>query len=186
MALRTVIASLIALTALTTGAFAQDGGVAAHGVRDLQARELRPPGDAPGQFEQAPYTGPRIHRQTVIVVPRYALIDFDDGSNAVSNIDFRLSESAGSLVLTPVGGRVWIGSATPRGYAACAAGTGNYIAAPVGLPAARVYACYITSAGRVGELRVDQRSPQIILSYSTWQLPPANHTPFRGARGQAE
>lgn len=72
------------------------------------------------------------------------------------------------------GALIWIGGATPRGYAACAAqrGTANYVSSAVQVPADGTYACYVTDAGHIGELHIDSlstTSQNLTITYTTWQ-----------------
>jgi len=139
------------------------------------------PGGGP-TFEQGPVGGggggpttPSVHRQGSLTAPNGTRFEFDAGSIVMSAGDLIFSRS-GNFLLTPASGaRIWVGNATARGYAGCAAGAANHTTNAVQLPAPGSHACYITSDGRVGELRVVELTdppfgmpPSLTVSYTTW------------------
>lgn len=104
--------------------------------------------------------------------------DFDTGAVAAAG-DLLFSRSGGQDRLTPSSGaKIWLGDANARGYATCFAErmSANYVTTAIVLPAIGTHACYVTSDGRVGELRIVSLqpspfggSPLLTVSYTTWQ-----------------
>src|SRR5262249_9702136 len=102
-----------------------------------------------------------------------------DGGNVVGNGgDLAFNRTGMNMFqLNPSGGAsIWAGNATPRGYATCFAqrGSANYVTNGVNVPANGSYACYVTSDGHVGELRIDsltsmQLTGRLAITYTTWQ-----------------
>lgn len=118
-----------------------------------------------------------VHRSGVLEADLNQHFEFDAGSIVAGGGDFAFTRSNNQFFLTPnAGGRIWLGNATARGYAACAAGAASHVTTAVQVPAAGTHACYVTSDGRVGELRIIVLSgglvggaPSLELSYTTWQ-----------------
>jgi hypothetical protein len=141
------------------------------------------PGGGPeleqGQPGGGPVTPP-VHNTGTLTAARNQHFEFDAGTVLANGGDFAFTESLDEFFLTPASGaRIWLGGATARGYFACAAGAANHVTTAVQVPAIGSYACYITSDGRVGELRVDELResglglpPRLTVTYTTWQSPP--------------
>lgn len=135
-------------------------------------------GRDPPAVEIDPYGGgAAVHSSGVLNAALNQHLDLDAGAILPNNGDFSFTRAGGLYRLTPGGGaRIWVGGASARGRAACAAGAANHTANAVTLPAVGAYACYITSDGRVGEMRIDNLVEQpfgggatLTLSYTTWQ-----------------
>lgn len=133
-----------------------------------------------GQFEQGPgggVTTPTVLRSGSLTARQNERFEFDAGAIVTNGGDFSFTESGNQLRLTPLNGaRIWVGNATARGYAGCAAGAANHVTTAVQVPAAGTYACYITSDGHIGELRITTLTPgmfgqlaTLVLAYTTWQ-----------------
>lgn len=121
---------------------------------------------------------PVLHRSGSLGARYNFAFDFDAGTVAATG-DLLFSRSGGQDRLTPSGGaKIWPGNASARGYAACFAErmSANYVTTASVLPAIGTHACYVTSDGRVGELRIVSLvpstfggSPLLTVSYTTWQ-----------------
>jgi hypothetical protein len=134
------------------------------------------PGGGP-VLEQGPAngggpTGPIVLRSGSLTAQLNQQFEFDGGAIVVNGGDLSFALSAMQHVLTPQNGaRIWVGNTAARGYAGCSAGAANHSTAAVQVPAQNSYVCYITSDGRVGELRIGQLMPfrSLEVSYTTWQ-----------------
>lgn len=123
---------------------------------------------------------PVVYRSGNLNVRATQYLELDAGTAVGSGGDFLFTEpSNGNYRLTPAGGaKIWTGGPTARGYATCFAerGSANYVTSFVTLPAVGNYACYVTSDGRVGEMRTASITPStfggndlLVASYITWQ-----------------
>jgi hypothetical protein len=118
-----------------------------------------------------------VHRSGALTAMLNQRFEFDAGAIVAAGGDFAFTRSGSQFLLTPAGGaRIWPGGANARGYGACAAGAASHVATAVAVPANGSHACYITSDGRVGELRVVQLTdpplggtPTLAVTYTTWQ-----------------
>jgi hypothetical protein len=123
-------------------------------------------------------TGPAVLQSGSLTAHSGAAFELDGGAVVNNNGDFDFDrrnlttfelDAPGSN-----GASLWVGGATPRGFAACNAqrGSANYVSSAVNVPANGSYACYVTDAGHVGELRIDLLSPlaqTLTITYTTWQ-----------------
>jgi hypothetical protein len=136
-------------------------------------------GEAPGVDRNAG-AGPVVYRSGSLTAAASQTFEFDAGSVVGSGGDFRFVSSGGGVfTLQPNGGaKIWLGGATARGYATCYAQrmSANYVTSAINVPSAGSHACYVTSDGRVGELRITTLSPgmfgmgaTLTLAYTTWQ-----------------
>lgn len=122
---------------------------------------------------------PPVHRSGALSAQLNQGFDFDAGILApAAGADFVFSRSGGAFFLTGGNGaKIWIGGASPRGYATCFAQrmSANYVTGQVALPAAGSYACYVTSDGRVGELQIVSVTgapvgpAALVIQFTTWQ-----------------
>jgi hypothetical protein len=133
------------------------------------------PGGGP-VLEQGPAnggpTGPIVLRSGSLTAQLNQQFEFDGGAIVVNGGDLSFTLSAMQHVLTPQNdARIWVGNTAARGYAGCSAGAANHSTAAVQVPTQNSYVCYITSDGRVGELRIGQLMPfrSLEVSYTTWQ-----------------
>jgi hypothetical protein len=123
---------------------------------------------------------PIVHRSGALTAAAAADegFEFDAGAiarSAESDLAFSRVATTTYLLTPNNGAKIWPGAATARGYAACYAArlTANYLTTPVPVPAVGQHACYITSDGRIGELRVTAFTPgaaaTLTVAYTTWQ-----------------
>lgn len=125
-------------------------------------------------------TGPVVLVSGALTAQTGQDFEFDAGTVVAAGGDFafnRMGLVNPTFTLTPRNNaKIWLGNATARGYATCFAQrmSANYVTTAVTVPAAGAYACYVTSDGRVGELRISTLTPSggggsLALSYTTWQ-----------------
>jgi hypothetical protein len=124
-------------------------------------------------------SNPIVHRSGALSAQLSQGFDFDAGILApAAGADFVFSRGGGAFFLTGGNGaKIWIGGASPRGYATCFAQrlSANYVTGQVALPAAGSYACYVTSDGRVGELQIVSVTgapvgpAALVIQFTTWQ-----------------
>lgn len=133
--------------------------------------------DMPAVDRNADTAMPIVYRNGMLSARPTQGLDFDAGAIALAGADLVFTRTLVSFQLTPSGGgRIWVGDATPRGYATCYAQrqSANYLTTPVALPAIGSHACYLTSDGRVGELRIASLTGSgdnaiLTVAYTTWQ-----------------
>lgn len=124
--------------------------------------------------------GPVVHQSGSLTAMASQMFEFDAGGVVGAGGDFRFVSSLGNVfTLQPNGGaKIWLGGTTARGYATCYAQrmSANYVTSAVNVPSAGSHACYVTSDGRVGELRITTLTPgmfgmgaTLALTYTTWQ-----------------
>ncbi|HYD89213.1 MAG TPA: hypothetical protein VEA80_17170 [Vitreimonas sp.] len=120
-----------------------------------------------------------VHRSGALTAALNQAFEFDVGSIVATGGDFAFARTGGVYQLAPRGNaKIWLGGSAARGYAACYAQrlSANYVATAVAVPAAGQHACYLTSDGRVGEMRITSLMPgsfgsggTLALTYATWQ-----------------
>jgi hypothetical protein len=123
--------------------------------------------------------GPVVHRSGALTAALNQRFELDGGAvGAAGDFAFERQGVIGAnFRIAPNGGaKIWLGNTTARGYATCFAqrASANYVTTPIPAPAAGTYACYVTSDGRVGELRFDAvtnplTTPTLTINYTTWQ-----------------
>lgn len=128
--------------------------------------------------ENATATGPIVHRNGALTASLNQSFEFDAGTVVDDGGDLLFMRQNGSLVLQPRNGaRILMGSVNPRGHAGCVAAAASHVSARIQTPDVGSHACYITSDGRVGELRVTAETEPpfgggpatLSITYTTWQ-----------------
>ncbi len=125
----------------------------------------------------SPPVGPIVHRSGSLTAQQTQGFELDGGTVVTAGADFTFSRIPFTPMyfLTPNGGaKIWPGDANARGYATCYAqrASANYVTTAITPPAVGQHACYVTSDGRVGELRVTAFTlggSMLSLAYTTWQ-----------------
>lgn len=126
--------------------------------------------------DEGPAPGPTVLHSGSLTAHTGQAFELDNGAVA-NNGDFDFDRRNGVYELDAPGSNgasIWIGGASPRGFAACNAqrGTANYVSSAVTVPPNGSYACYVTDDGHVGEMRIDNLSTAaqtLTITYTTWQ-----------------